>query len=46
MKKILAVLAVIFVICAASAAFAAEPIKIGYEVFHLDSIIQQIINGL
>ena len=30
MKKILAVLAVIFVICAASAAFAAEPIKIGY----------------
>ena len=30
MKKLLAVLAVIFVICAASAAFAAEPIKIGY----------------
>lgn len=30
MKKILAILAVIFVICAAGAAFAAEPIKIGY----------------
>ena len=30
MKKTLAILAVIFVICAAGAAFAAEPIKIGY----------------
>ncbi len=30
MKKVLALLAIIFVICAAGVAFAAEPIKIGY----------------
>jgi len=30
LKKFLAVLAVLFVICASGAAFAAEPIKIGY----------------
>ena len=30
MKKILAVMAVIFILCSAGAALAADPIKVGY----------------